>query len=203
MIGSTCAHAMEERNVSLVSDQLRHMRTQTGKKTRRRPPFSAIRRNIETVAKLEEDYTRNRTLPDRIADVIAGFTGSLTFVAVHAVIFIFWFLINLGVLPLIPKFDPFPFLLLSMAVSLEAIFLSTFVLIKQNRMSQHADQRAHLDLQINLLTEQEMTRVLQILQSISERLGVPLPADEIEELASETSVEQLASEVQKNIEPGT
>lgn len=171
-------------------------------KATRPPTESAIRRNIEAIAKLEQDCTRNRSVADRIADVIGGFTGSLPFVAVHAVVFALWFLINLGILPFVRKFDPFPFLLLSMVVSLEAIFLSTFVLIKQNRMSQRADQRAHLDLQINLLTEQEMTRVLQILQKISRRLGVPISEAELEELSEETSVEEVANEVQKTIEPG-
>jgi uncharacterized membrane protein len=103
----------------------------------------------------------------------------------------------------IAQFDPFPFMLLSVSVSLEAIFLSTFVLIKQNRMSQRADQRAHLDLQINLLTEQEMTHVLQILQKIARRLQVPLSEDELAELSQETSIEEVASEVQKTIETGS
>jgi uncharacterized membrane protein len=80
-------------------------------------------------------------------------------------------------------------------VSLEAIFLSTFVLMKQNRMSKRADQRAHLDLQINLLAEREMTLVLQILHRISTRLGVHMPGEEIEEFKEETSVEAVAQEL--------
>lgn len=168
---------------------------------RRSAASTAIRRNIQAIARLEEDSTRKRSVPERLADTIADFTGSLIFVAVHAFVFSLWILFNLGVIPFIRKFDPFPFMLLNVSVSLEAIFLSTFVLIKQNRMSQRADQRAHIDLQINLLTEQEMTRVLQMLQTISKKMNVPLPAEEIEELAEETSVEQLAEEVQKAIEP--
>jgi len=96
-------------------------------------------------------------------------------------------------------FDPYPFVLLSMVVSVEAIFLATFVLIKQNRMSQRADHRAHLDLQVNLLAEREMTVVLQILQDISTRLGVAVPDREIRDLVEETSVETLASELRERL----
>jgi uncharacterized membrane protein len=156
------------------------------------PPPAApntVRRNIETIARLEEKSSRDRSRSDRVADAIAGFSGSLVFVAVHVVLFTVWILTNLGLLPLVPKFDPYPFLLLSLLVSLEAIFLSTFVLIKQNRMSRRADQ--------------EMTRVLQMLQRIAKHLGVSLPGEQIKELSKETSVEQLAREVEKTIEPGS
>lgn len=163
---------------------------------------AAIRRNIETVAKLEEDFSRNRSLVDRIADGIGEFAGSLKFVVIHTVIFGAWIAINLGAIPAVRKFDPFPFMLLGAVVSLEAIFLATFVLIKQNRMSQRADQRAHLDLQINLLAEQEMTLVLQMLQAIANRLGVRLPEERVQALSEPTSVNELADELQKGIEPG-
>ncbi len=159
----------------------------------------AIRENIEAIARMEEAFIRNRTLADRVADIIANFSGSLTFVFLHVALYALWILLNLGVVPGLKPFDPFPFLLLSMTVSLEAIFLSTFVLIKQNRMSRRADQRAHLDLQINLLAEREMTVVLQILQRISTRLGVPLKGRRIEELVQETSVEHLVSELQQKL----
>jgi uncharacterized membrane protein len=125
-------------------------------------------------------------------DTIGGFSGSIKFVFLHALVFAGWIGWNLFTAR---KFDPFPFMLLSLLVSLEAIFLSTFVLMKQNRMSRREDLRAHLDLQINLLSEREMTLVLQLLQRISTRLGVRLSTEEIEELTEETSVEALASEL--------
>jgi uncharacterized membrane protein len=157
----------------------------------------AIRRNIEAIAKLEDEFNQNRTPADRIADAVGSFSGSLTFVTLHVVIYGGWIAINLGLVPAIPIFDRPPFMLLGMVVSLEAIFLSTFVLMKQNRMSRRADQRAHLDLQINLLAEREMTLVLQMLQRISTQLGVQLSGREIEELSEETSVEALASELKE------
>ena len=117
----------------------------------------------------------------------------------HALVFGLWIGINLGWLHGIPKFDPFPFPLLGQTVSVEAIFLSTFVLMKQNRMSRREDLRAHLDLQINLLSEREMTMMLQILQRITARLGVPLSSRELEELSEITSVEAVVNELQDKL----
>jgi len=160
----------------------------------------AIRRNIEAVAKLEESSIRNRSAGDKIADWIGGFSGSITFVLLHAIIYGLWILVNLNMVPGIKPFDRFPFLLLSVVVSVEAIFLSTFVLMKQNRMSKRADQRAHLDLQINLLSEREMTMVLQLLQQISHRLGVGASGAHIDELITETSVEALAQQISEKLQ---
>ena len=101
--------------------------------------------------------------------------------------------------PGLRPFDPYPFLLLSVVVSIEAIFLSTFVLMKQNRMSRRADQRNHLDLQINLLSEREMTTVLQLLHSISARLGIPVSGEHIKDLITETSVAELAQQISENL----
>jgi uncharacterized membrane protein len=159
---------------------------------------SAIRRNIEAVRKLEEDFTQRRTLSDRVADTIGGFSGSLGFVVLHALWIAGWLAWN-SLAPKPLRWDPFPFILLSVMVSCEAIFLSTFVLMKQNRMSKREDLRAHLDLQINLLSEREMTLVLQLLQRISTRLGVRLSGEEIDELSEETSVEALATELRESL----
>jgi uncharacterized membrane protein len=161
----------------------------------------AIRRNIELVAKLEERFLERRSFSERSADAIAAFCGSMTFVVVHAAGYSLWILINTGLIPGIPQFDKFPFLLLSMVVSLEAIFLSTFVLMAQNRMNKRADSRAHLDLQINLLTEKEMTLVLQMLRQIGTRLGIDekFQKDEIEQLSAETPVELVADQLKEKI----
>jgi uncharacterized membrane protein len=161
--------------------------------------YSAIRRNVDAVVKLEEAVQRDRTKADRMADAIASFTGSLKFVALHAALFGVWIAVNLGWVPGVPRFDPYPFMLLSTVVSLEAIFLSTFVLVKQNRMSRREDLRAHLDLQINLLAEREMTVVLQMLEGISKRMGVQPTSEAIQELTEETSVEAVAEQLQKNL----
>jgi uncharacterized membrane protein len=161
---------------------------------------SAIRRNMEAVRKMEEGFLRSRTFSDRLADLIGGFTGSMKFVLLHVVFYGSWILLNMGWIPGIRKFDPYPFLLLAMTVSLESIFLSTFVLMKQNRMSRRDDLRAHLDLQINLLAEREMTLVLQMLQQISTKLGLQPSGEEVEELSGETPVEALATELQQKLQ---
>jgi len=158
---------------------------------------SAIRRNIEMIARMEEGYDQQRSFSDILADRIGDFSGSMRFVVLHIVFYGGWILVNLGVLKLAPRFDPFPFMLLSVLVGVEAIFLSTFVLMKQKRMSQRADDRAHLDLQVNLLAEREMTLVLQMLEGISRKLGMPATVGELKELVEETSVEAMAEELQK------
>ena len=161
----------------------------------------AISENIRLIARMEEKYLNNRKINERLADVIGSFSGSMSFVIFHVLFYTLWILINLRILTFIPAFDPFPFLLLSMIVSLEAIFLSTFVLMKQNRMSKRADSRAHLDLQINLLAEKEMTMVLQMLRLIGEQVGVRDKRldRELAQLSRETPVEMLANEIEESL----
>src|SRR5512133_3292227 len=159
----------------------------------------AIRQNIEAIARLEDEFNRRRNAAERLADAIGAFSGSVSFVLFHIIFYGTWILVNLGYVPGLPVFDRYPFLLLSMVVSLEAIFLSTFVLMKQNREGRRAEQRSHLDLQINMLAERELTLVLQMLQRISTRLGVPLSSREIEDLSEETSVEALANELEQKL----
>jgi uncharacterized membrane protein len=159
----------------------------------------AILRNIEAVAKLEASFVKNRSAADKLADWIGSFSGSVTFVICHVAIYGLWILINLKLIPGLKPFDPYPFLLLSVVVSVEAIFLSTFVLMKQNRMSRQADQRDHLDLQINLLAEREMTMVLQLLQRIAAQLHVNASGEHIEELTAETSVEAVAQQISEKL----
>ena len=160
-----------------------------------------LRRDIETLARLEQDSFKSRTAGERAADFIADFAGTIQFVVLHVVFYGLWIVLNLGFVPFVEPWDAFPFGLLGLIVSLEAILLSTFVLMKQNRMGYRADQRAKLDLQINLLAEREMTLVLQMLHRMSTRLGVRPAAEEIEELSEETPIEALATELQEKAPP--
>lgn len=166
------------------------------------PPTEApktVAANIQSVTDMEAALERRRTFVDRIADVIGGFSGSMTFVFLHVFWFTAWFLINTGVIPGIKRFDPYPFILLAMIVSVEGVLLSTFVLMKQNRMQQRIDMRDQLDLQINLLSEKEVTKTLQLLRAIADKLEVvPSPEDdaELKEMASTTSVDMLAAKIQ-------
>jgi uncharacterized membrane protein len=97
------------------------------------------------------------------------------------------------------SFDPFPYVFLNLVVAIEAVFLSTFVLISQNREARHADQWAHLDLQISMLAEQENTKVLKMLQAICDRLGLGDAArdKELKDLLEKTRVEELAEHLEK------
>lgn len=156
--------------------------------------------NIETVARLEEEFLEQRSLTDRIGDAVGGFAGSMTFVLVHLVWFVMWLAVNTSRLPAIRPFDPFPFVLLTMIVSMEGVLLATFVLMKQNRMSRRADQRAHLNLQIDLLAEKEVTKMLQLQLMLCDHLGVKQARDrEVSELSADTAVERLARELKRKL----
>lgn len=161
-----------------------------------------VRDNVRTIAQLEEAARDARTLTDRVVDAISRFCGSLAFVYVHAIWFGGWITVNLSPWRGL-HFDPYPFGLLTMVVSLEAIFLSTFILITQNRQSQVADRRNHLDLQINLLAEQENTKMLQMLAAIHKRLGISEQDPEVAVLEQATHPEKVVREIERYVgEPG-
>jgi uncharacterized membrane protein len=159
--------------------------------------------NISTVMKLEERFLQERSTVERIGDAIGSFAGSMKFVVIHITIFILWFLVNTKVIPGIPAFDPYPFILLSMSVSVEAVILSTFVLMRQNREAKRAEQRQHLTLQIDLLAEQEATKTLQLLRRICEHLGIEEASSDNETtiLSETTAVDELADELKQRM-PG-
>jgi uncharacterized membrane protein len=157
----------------------------------------AIERYIRTIVRMRLKAERQRSAQDRIADLITSFSGRMLFVYIHVVWFSVWILLNLGLFGLEP-FDPFPFGLLTMIVSLEAIFLSAFVLISQNRMTVQDEQRADLDLHIDLLAEYELTRVLQMLDAIQKKLGIATDGDqELDELKKTTKPEEVLAELER------
>jgi uncharacterized membrane protein len=160
---------------------------------------SAAELNIAAVAKLEQEFLNQRSVTERMGDVIAGFAGSITFVILHLTWFTSWLLINTGNVPATRPFDPFPFVLLSVAVSCEAVLLSTLVLIKQNRMSRRADQRDHLNLQIGLLSEKEITTLLKLQRLMCDRMGIRTDDPEVVELAENTTVESVAKELDEKM----
>jgi len=164
-------------------------------------PSTVIRDNIDAVANMEQQFLERRTRLDRVVDTIADFTGSLTFVLIHLAVFVLWPILNLGVISFLPAFDPYPYVMLATVVSCEAVLLATFVLMKQNRMAQRADERDHLHLQINLLAEKEVTKILQTLAIMCERMGIEDPASDpqIQELTQNTAVDDLARELRDKI----
>lgn len=127
-----------------------------------------------------------------MSDAVTAVAGSAAFLVVHVIWFGVWLALNLT---REPPFDPFPFPFLTLLVSLEAIILTGMVLMTQNRMTRQAEKRAHLDLQINLLAEQELTTMLQMLTAVCERIGVAVPARDarVAQLLKETDIHELAS----------
>jgi uncharacterized membrane protein len=136
--------------------------------------------NVRTVSRLERDALETRSLAERISDVLTKAIGSITSITLHALWFGAWILINTGVFPWLAPFDPFPFGVLTLIVSTEGVLLAIVILISQNRMIRQADRRAHLDLQVSLLAEQETTLVLHTLQRIARQLGLPEDRHDVE-----------------------
>ena len=137
------------------------------------------------------------TFEERIAGAITRFSGTMRFVYLHIVVYGFWILANPGVIPGVPQFDP-SFVTLAMVASVEAIFLSTFILITQNRMSGAADKRAELDLQISLLAEHEVTKLVTLFSVIADRLGIETEIDdEVEELKEDVAPERVLDEIEE------
>jgi uncharacterized membrane protein len=151
---------------------------------------SALTRNIEALQERRRAEAASAPLQDRIAERVTRFTGSLWFVYLHLAIFGFWIVANLGWVPVVPRWDE-SFVVLAMIASVEAIFLSTFVLITQNRMAAAADKRAELDLQISLLAEHEITRLVEMVSAISDHLGARHGAGDVEELKRNVAPEAV------------
>lgn len=164
-----------------------------------RSALELMRRNVSTIRQLEEEANKHQTRSDRISDAIAAFCGSMTFVYVHVLLFALWIIVN--VVPGIGHIDPYPFEFLTLAVSLEAIFLSTFILISQNHDMRLSERRNHLDLQINLLTEQENTTMLSLLRQIAVKVGVDVSRDpNIAIMEEVTDPKDLAGQIEETME---
>jgi uncharacterized membrane protein len=132
---------------------------------------SSLRRNIEALRERRIREEAAAPLGEQIAARITAFTGSMRFVALHAILYGAWIAANLGWIGVAP-WDP-TFVVLAMIASVEAIFLSTFILISQNRMSATADRRAELDVQVSLLAEHEITKLVQLVSAIASKLDIP------------------------------
>ena len=150
----------------------------------------ALRENIETLTARERDAAANAPLSQRVAERITAFTGSMTFVLIHLVVFGFWILTNTIGLPGVPQFDE-SLVVLAMFASVEAIFLSTFVLISQNRMAERQNRSADLDLHISLLAEHELTRVAMLLERVAQKLDVPVDDLEFAEIKEDVEAEDV------------
>ena len=159
------------------------------------------RQNVQAMRQLEEAAMGKRTGADRVAAAIARFCGSMTFVWIHVVVFAAW--IGYNAVPWFQPFDPYPFTFLTLIVSLEAIFLSTFILISQNYDMRVSERRNQLDLQINLLAEQENTKSLQILERIAKKVGAHIGDDaQVRALEEATRPEALVEQIEEAYRAG-
>ena len=159
----------------------------------------ALEENLDAIKRWEQGALHDRSRAERISDEITRFAGGGWMLVLHAVWFLLWLLVNVHLVPGIRPFDSFPFPLLTTAVSLEAIFLSLFVLASQNRLSHQADKRAHLDLQIDLLAEREMTIVLRLLQDLTKHFDVKVSVTprQIVDLIKKTNVHDLTTKLEE------
>ena len=162
-----------------------------------------VERNIRSVAKLERDREEQQHGIDRFVSLIGTFAGSKLSIALHLLVLGFWLLVNTGHVSSIHPFDPLPFSLLGFCFSTEAIFLSIFVLLKQNHMQHRDDHLSQLNLQIDLLTEKELTKALQLLRALCIKLDVgdPLQDAELSEMSQVTSVGTLAERILTDLPP--
>jgi len=172
----------------------------------RRPPVhehspglnTVIERNIAALVERGRREQRRLGRQERVADWVTRWAGSMVFVYLHLVLFGVWILTNTGVLPVLPRFDP-SLVILAMFASVEAIFLSTFVLISQNRMSAAAEKRSELDLQISLLAEHEVTRLITMVSALAKKAGVEQPeAAELTDLQKDIAPEKVLDRIEED-----
>ena len=160
----------------------------------RAPASPLLARNVQAVAQLEAADRARQTAAERFSDAVAQMAGTTWFVGFHVVWFAAWIAWNTGLVPGWRPIDPFPFSFLTLVVSLEAIFLTLFVLISQNTLTRLSERRAHLDLQVNLLAEQESTKTVALLERIAQELDISLPSDcGDRKLAAPTDIREVVS----------
>ena len=162
---------------------------------------SHVQDHIETIAKHEQEFLARRSPAERLGDLTAAIVGNLGYVAAHIVLFFFWILVNTVRVPGIHHFDPMPFSLLGTVVAMEAILLASLILMRQSRLARRADEREHLVLQILLLTEKEVTAVISMNQQIAHKVGLwnMENSKEIEQLSQNTSIDEVAQDIQRSL----
>jgi len=160
--------------------------------------------HIDAIVKQEEEALERRSSSERFADGVGLFAGSIPFVLFQLVLLVAWILANGGGIRGLRPFDPYPFSLLGMVVAVEAVILSSFILMRQNRMMRRGELRDHLNLQVDLLAEKEITKVLQMARAICGHLGLhEIVGDkEISDLSQTTSIESLSQKLEDRL-PGT
>ena len=167
----------------------------------RRAAANPTQYNIDAIARLEHEAIGRRTLTERVGDVITKLVGNLGFLIAQLILISGWGFLNLHLIPGLKPFDPFPFGVLALVVSSESVFLTIFVLISQSRMARQSERRAHLDLQVGMLSEQELTTILQMLQKLCQHMGMNVDSsrEEVRSFSNTTDVSKLASELEEKL----
>jgi uncharacterized membrane protein len=166
-----------------------------------KPSLAEItRRNVETISLLENASRQSRTTGEYISDRFAAFIGSWTFIISQGAILFLWMLLNVAAW--MRHWDPYPFILLNLALSFQAAFAGPIIMMSQNRQSKLMDLRNELDLQVNLLAEQETTEVLRLLRCLCEKSGIAIEDKPIvDTLSQNTKPDDLLKQI-KRVENG-
>jgi uncharacterized membrane protein len=164
-------------------------------------PSNHLKDHIDIIAKHEEEFLARRTKSERVGDLLGSFVGSLGFIAFHVAAFTAWILVNTLPIGNFSHFDPAPFPLLDTAVAIEAIFLASFIVMRQSRLSRRSDEREHLMLQVLILTEKEVTAVLNLQRQVAVKVGLPAVISDAEmtQLSKDTSIDEVAQTIRESI----
>ena len=162
---------------------------------------SHLQQHIDLIAKHEQDFLERRTWAERTGDIVAGWMGNLKFVIVHIILLIVWVVVNTLRVPHLLHFDPFPFATLDLIFAFEAILLASFVLMRQSRISRRSDERNHLELQILLLTEKEITATLRLCRAMAQQSGLKeiVKESDIEQLTQKTQIDEVAESIRESL----
>lgn len=152
------------------------------------------------IKSFEKKSLQNRTIAEKIADYITTSVGSVSFLLINVYWFVVWIALNIDLIPGVHAFDPFPFGLLTMIVSLEAIVLSIFVLISQNRAANIDKLRNELHLQVNLIAEEEITKILEVLSDMRTKMGIRKEDKQLERMLSKIDTSYIEESLQKQME---
>lgn len=168
-------------------------------------PFSSPEENADVRRKAIRSFKAKadakRTLPEKFADWLTSIFGSVVFLSLNALWFSAWILINIGWIPFVEPFDPFPFGLLTMVVSLEAIFLAIIVLISQNREARIGELREEIELQISTISESEVTKLIKLMAILMEKQGIKIHEDpELKRMLKPINNAALQRELEKELE---
>jgi len=163
------------------------------------PPLPITERRRQFFKSFEAKSLRSRSLLTRISDDLTEICGSTPFLVFHVIFFFSWIVLNIGIIPTAIPFDPFPFGLLTMVVSLEAIFLAIFILVSQNRSSLVNTLREEVHLRVNLIAEEEITKILEVLSEMRAKMGIKEDDKELETMVKRIDTNYIERSILQQI----